>query len=118
MNKYAAIGLIREAIKGHRIVVVTGTRTAEERFAFAEFEQLLENAPEVQRISRANGASGFRFEGAGLLDIRKQPSDLRGRSYDVIYLDSGIAHEISHDEIRAHLWPALATSDRGEIVRA
>lgn len=118
MNKYAAIGLIREAIKGRRIVVVTGTRTTEERFAFAELEALLENAPEVRRITRLNGASGFQFDGAGCLDIRRQPSDLRGRSYDVIYLDSEIAHEISYDEIRAHLMPALATSDRGEIVRA
>jgi len=79
---------------------------------------LLENAPEVSRISRSNGAESVRFDGGGRIELRTQPVAVRGLAADVIYLDSGIAHQITYDEIRAHLMPALATSERGEIVRA
>lgn len=117
MNKYAAIGLIREAVKGRCIVVVTGIPVGTSA-ALDEFAALLRNASEVTRITRANGAQSVRFEGGGRIEVRTQPPDVRGTAADVIYLDTGIASEISYDEIRSHLLPALARSEHGEIIRA
>lgn len=115
MNKYAAIGLIHEAMKGRSIAVITGI-PAETNAALDEFSALLDDAREVRRISRTRDGGSIKFESAGRIEIRTETGGLRGITADVVYLDSGIAHRVDYAEVRADLMPAL--TPRGEIVRA
>lgn len=117
MNKYAAMGLIQEASKGRRIVVLTGVHSGEAHFAFVEFASLLDGSDEPVKIARSNGRQGFTFHSGGCIDLRRLPGDLRGTSYDVIYLDAELAQALTHEEITHALLPVLHGAVRGELVR-
>lgn len=108
MNRYVIAGALADAKAGKRVVLV-GT-------GMAAYLGLVDHAPEVERIMRANGKERVDFLSGGhirLLDHRRG-GIAPGLVADVIFLDADAAHTPRVLE-SAHV---AAASCNGEVIRA
>lgn len=108
MNRYVIAGALADAKAGKRVVLV-GT-------GMAAYLGLVDHAPEVERIMRANGKERVDFLSGGcirLLDHRRG-GIAPGLVADVIFLDSDAAHTPRVLE-SAHV---AAAACNGEVIRA
>jgi hypothetical protein len=89
MNKYAAEGLLLDALGGKKIVVVS-RRFTEAHEAFGVFEDVTARMSIVgMKVYRAHGQQRFVFEGRGqILFCTPHANCLRGTSADVIFIDN------------------------------
>lgn len=122
MNKYAAEGILRDALDGKRIAVVerTAAETVEAVRVFAELVERLD-LQEYVKVRRANGAERVRVPGAG--DVRfatPRSRSLRGCVFDVVFIDNDAHRELEYgtaafDRFRDDIAGVLATT-AGEVV--
>ena len=108
MNRYVIAGALADAKAGKRVVLV-GT-------GMSAYLGLVDHAPEVKRIMRANGNERMDFTSGGsirLLDHRRG-GITPGLVADVIFLDADAAHTPRVLE-SAHV---AAAACNGEVIRA
>lgn len=116
MNKYAARGIVLDAIEGKRILVLT-VGVHEIKHVLGELNaQLGDSVP--TRVRRVNGSAGIDITGAGRVKVKSWRQSIRGAVFDVIYLDTGVDSEIRSLEKFEELRFSVATSPSGEIIRA
>lgn len=122
MNKYAARGLVEEALlSGKRVLVITMDPTS------AVLDEIARAAPEgaIVKTTRATGAERIDFDPcfrAGWIRVVRFVGRMtapRGLSLDVVFVDSGVDERIA-DPLTFYrdLHPTLATRSDWQIVRA
>ena len=119
MNRYAARGLIEEALlERKRVLVLT------QDSIITVLEEIQRTAPDdaITNVDHVNAAERVLFDGGG--DIRvmrwsRRDASLRGLCVDIIYLDTGVDERLA-DPIGyyGNLRALIATSADGQIVRA
>lgn len=117
MNKYAARGIMLDAIEGKRILVLT-VGVHEITHVLGELEAQFGEVPCHARVQRRGGGSGIDIEGAGRVAVMSWRQSHRSTTFDTVYLDSGVDAEIRSLDKLAELRGALSTSPAGEIIRA
>jgi hypothetical protein len=116
MNRFAAAGLVLDVLESvprprHVLVVGRQPRTSlDEVRRFAS-----EHVPDlIGKVRTANGSERITFTNGGRIEFVASTWGMRGRSADVVYLDStdGLSDAVI-ESARA----VIATSSVGEIVR-
>lgn len=110
MNKYTAAALTEAARNEGRRILVLGQRAS--RDVFPEF---LPFAQDAARVVRTNGNERIRYANGGEIIVRDPTTHgHRGIAVDTVYLDGDTDRLIDPLTIA----PCIATSQRGEIIRA
>lgn len=116
MNKYAARGIMLDAIAGKSIVVLT-VGVHEITHVLGELnEQLGHSTP--ARAKRGKDVASLKIEGAGSVHIQSWRTSLRGADFDAVYLDTGVDPEIRSIDKLDEIAAVVATATAGEIIRA
>lgn len=110
MNKYAARGLILDAIEGRRILVLTVT-TGEALRVLDELAAQIGNLD--AKVRRINGLPRIDVPGGGRISVRSWRQSLRGNLYDVAFIEPGVDAEARDLD----WWAGLAVI-APELVRA
>jgi hypothetical protein len=111
MNKYAARGLLLDALEGKTIVVLAPSRRAA-RDAFEEFIPF--EGGHVALI-RASGSEQVRCTGGGCVSFAHSADALRGRRADVVFIEDDSHLDLDNAlTVRA----VVSTSTTGDIIRA
>lgn len=116
MNKFAARGLLQDAVEGRHILVLT-IGVHEIVHVLGEFKDQC-GASLPARVALSRGHGSIRIEGAGRIHVKSWRQTLRGTRFDTVYLDTGVDSELRSLDRLKELRAVIATSDRGEIIRA
>jgi hypothetical protein len=118
VNRFAAVGLLSDAIDGKRIAIV-GVHARDVHDGFRVFEDILLEAERPCSIIRSNGSEAIRFPSGGRIlfwPARTAHQRARGHELDLVFVDAGAdAHLGMHAYVE--MQPALAARG-GSIVRA
>lgn len=122
MNRFAAAGLLMEAAKGKRILVLTPPA----RPASAAAVACLLDVPEVADspsvwVSQEPGYGCIDLGGRDRVEFRSVQSSLRGMSADVVYIDDEADRRLddrARDELYGTLGLVVSSSPDGQIVRS
>lgn len=112
MNRFAAAGLIAEAEQGKTVLVVSEGWN-HSRHAFLNFEPL---ATTATRIVRAAGTQRIDYPSGGCVRFTSARSQPAGVVADIVFIDWDA--ETANPMVTEVYRPCIATSPRGEIVRA
>lgn len=116
MNRYAATGMMLDALDGKTILVLVHPGPAL-RAAMDEVRAVLPDDPDTFELRRTNGAEQIRLpSGSRIRFTHHHKLDaLRGMSADVVYLDPEVDRQLT-----VHQWNDLRAAVRpsGEIIRA
>lgn len=111
MNRFTARGLIDEAQQGRKVIVVTTAM----REATGYFVGHLPGSADVRR---SGSSTSIWFDEEATISIIT-PTDMRGRSADVVFLDSDIAAKaLDGMDMYQSALGAIHGSSHGEIIRA
>lgn len=113
MNRIAAQGLIAETMTGKRIIVLTHARATRETLGY-----FAPHLPEMADVRRwGDGTSIWLDEGATLQILT--PAGMRGRTADVVYVDTDItALGLDDLDLYQSAHTAVLGSTHGEVIRA
>lgn len=114
MNRYAARGLIEEALLDRKRVLVLTQDPI-----ISVLDEIQRVAPEgsIVKVLKVNGAERVDFDGGGHIRVMRwsrRDSSLRGLCLDIVYLDSGVDERVA-DPIGYYgsLRALIATSANG-----
>ena len=115
MNRYLVSGILKDALAGKQVIVVTERQGD----AANALEALAGSVPPVAvlTVSRANGSEHMVFRGGGSVRLlaANRGDSLRGYSADVVVLCDGTA---AHWEtLQDAMYTAIALNG-GEVIRA
>jgi hypothetical protein len=116
MNRYAALGISKDAEQGKRVIVIT-VLGIESRCAL---DEIAAQATADITVRRANGREQIDYPNGGRVTVRthRQHLGLRGHNADVLYLDVGVDALIHDTAVWDSLWACTATSPHRELIRA
>jgi hypothetical protein len=114
MNRYAALGLVLDAMHERKQIIVLSSIASMIRGAMDEVIRSLDDAdPDAYRVRRAKGNESIEFMSGGRIRFQGARTSLRGHSADVVFLDADADREIRDlRDLHAVIHP------HGEIVRA
>lgn len=111
MNRFAAVGLMLDALAGKQIIILTRTQ----REVREALDIVAGITPDTARVSRLNGAERIDFPSTGKLIFKSSRSTVRGYTADVVFLDDGAE---PHDFGTLQDLRLVTRSRQGEIIRA
>lgn len=121
MNRYAAVGILVDAMDGKQIVVVE--RSGHEvQAAVRTFREVIELHKTPADVRVANGAERISLPGGGWIRFATPQSQrLRGLSADVVFIDND-AHRVLPPYRQAMFWqdvvrPTLVAR-QGEVIHS
>lgn len=115
MNRYLVSGILKDALAGKQVIVVT----ERQRDVTNTLEALAAAVPPVAvlTVSRANGSEHMVFRGGGSVRLlaANRGDSLRGFSADVVVLCDGAAEH--WEMLQEAMYIAIAMNG-GEVIRA
>lgn len=119
MNRYAAAGLIHEAMNDKAVIVLSPNASMSVDAMNAVVSALGEVDPDAYRVRRTNGEQRVEFAWGGRICFGSVRTSLRGISADIVFIDQGADQTLSATErerLHSDLGGVLALG--GEVITA
>ena len=114
MNRYAMEGVLNDARKGNRVIVVTLNGDMSQ--ASLEGIASMLDADEAVRIIRAYGKGEIELRNGARIIFRSWRSSTHGFVTDKIFIDEGVDPHLNTGWF-ASAWASMATSPNAEMIR-